>query len=473
MSGTPIPDNTARFSADELLAATSARGAFDAEVRGVSVDSRRVRPGELFVALRGETHDGHDHARAAAEAGAAALLVERPVEAPGAAVLEVPDTLAALGALAALHRRRFAIPCVGITGSVGKTTTKELVGAALRAIGHSPLVTRGNLNNRIGVPMTLLALEPSHTAAVIEMGMNEPGEIADLAAMAAPTIGIVTAVAEVHTEGVGSIEGVAREKGALLLALGPEGVAVYNGDDAPLAPYAERSAAGVKLSFGRAEGASARLVAHAVDQAGTSATISLDGRTIEVRLALLGAHAALDAAAALAAVVALEPARLDDAARGLADAAPAPHRMSPVRAGELLVIDDAYNASPRSMAAALSACAELARGRGGRLVAVLGDMLELGTREVALHREVGREVVRAGAHAFVACGERMTEAGRAALEAAGEGRGPRPKIVFVRDVDAAAGCVRDLAGPRDVVLVKGSRGMRMERVVAALEGEGV
>lgn len=465
---TPIPDNEACFTAEEIAAATGARGRFEGEVRGICLDSRAVRAGQLFVALRGASHDAHDYARVAAERGARAVLVERAVEAPGAAVLEVADTLAALGALGAAHRRRYDVPVIGITGSVGKTTTKDLLGAALGALGRAPLVTRGNLNNRIGVPMTLLSLDGSHGAAVIEMGMSEPGEIADLAAMAAPRIGIVTSVADVHTEGVGSIEGVAREKGALLAALPADGVAVWNADDALLAPHAAGSPAATRLSFGRAEGADVRLLEHVLDEQGTLARYDVRGRRIEVRLALLGAHAALNAAAVLAAVSEIDGPRLEEAAVALGAVLPAEHRMCPRRIGELLVIDDAYNASPRSMQAALTTAAELARGRGAGLVAVLGDMLELGRREVEHHRAVGRAAVDAGAKAVVACGERMSEAGRAALTATMEARGPRTKVVIVRRVEDAAGCVRELAAPGDVVLVKGSRGMRMERVVEAL-----
>src|SRR5688572_3638784 len=187
---TPIPTNEVAFSADELRTiATLVRGA---DVRGVAIDSRAVSEGNLFVALRGETHDAHDFLPQAIAAGARAVLVDREVEAPeSVGVFRADDTLAALGALGALHRRRFSIPLVAITGSVGKTTTKELTRAALEGSGRRTMATRGNLNNRIGVPMTLFMLSADHDAAVIEMGMNVPGEIADLCAMAAPTIGVV------------------------------------------------------------------------------------------------------------------------------------------------------------------------------------------------------------------------------------------------------------------------------------------
>jgi len=467
---TPIPDNEACFTGEEIVGATGAEGALDGEVRGVCLDSRRVTEGNLFVALRGEAHDAHDYLAQAVEGGAAAVVVDRPVDV-GVPAFVVPDTLLALGALGALHRQRFELPVIGVTGSVGKTTTKELIGAALRGLGRAPLVTRGNLNNRVGVPMTLLTLDASHDAAVVEMGMNEPGEIADLARMAAPSVGIVTAVAEVHTEGVGGIEGVAREKASLLEALDVSGVAVFNADDAPLVARIDPLRAGTRIGFGRSESADLRLIDYALDENGTNARFAWRGRELEARMSLLGIHAALDAAGALAVVAGFDEARLDDAAGALAAVHPPPHRMTPVRVGDLLVVDDTYNASPRSTTAALETCGQLARARGGALIAVLGDMLELGHREARLHEEVGRAAIEAGAKAVIACGERMTHAGRAALKATMESPGPASKVVLLRDVAAAAECVREVAGPRDVVLVKGSRGMRMERVISALEGE--
>lgn len=475
---TPIPENRASFTAEEVVAATGASLARPPSdpMRGVEIDSRRVAPGNLFVALRGEAHDAHDYLGEVARAGAAGVLVDREIEVPSeVGVFRVADTLAALGALGAAHRARFAgIPVVGITGSVGKTTTKELIKAALEGLGHLPLATRGNLNNRIGVPMTLFAIEATHDAAVVEMGMNEPGEIATLAEMSAPTVGVVTSVAEVHTEGVGGIEGVAREKGALLRAIGPEGAIAFCADDAPLRAQADASAAGQKVPYGRVEHASLRLVGCELDgHSGTRARYTLpDGEQLELTLRLLGEHAAVNAAGALAVAYAIAPERVRDAARALEAVFPPPHRMAPVElASGLLLIDDTYNASPRSTVAALETCASLAKARGGRLLVALGDMLELGARERALHQEIGREVIRVGASALIACGERMSHAGQAAVEATMDGpAGVRAKVVILRNVEDAADCVRELARSRDVVLIKGSRGMRMERVVAALQG---
>jgi UDP-N-acetylmuramoyl-tripeptide--D-alanyl-D-alanine ligase len=474
MAATPIPDNQAAFTPAEIVEATGAtqRAAPARPLAGVVIDSRRVAPGNLFVALRGDRHDAHDYLEQVVHAGAHAVLVDREVDVPeGVGVFRVDDTLAALGALGGFHRRRHDVPVVAITGSVGKTTTKELVAAALTGAGRHTVFTRGNLNNRVGVPMTLFTLDPEHDAAVIEIGMNVPGEIAELTALTRPTVGIVTAVAAVHTEGVGGIEGVAREKGSLLEALGPDAAAIWCADYARIAPYAERSAATRKLSYGRTEGSQVRLTRWELDGHGaTRAHYRLPDGTVDARLTLLGEAAAVNAAAALAVIAVSAPERLEEAAAALSGVPQPAHRMVPLELPSgLLVVDDSYNASPPSTTAALETAAALAATRGGKLVAVLGDMLELGDLEASMHARVGREAVRAGVGALIAVGERMSHAGRAALDAAMERSGAaRPKVVLLKKVEDAAAVARDLAGPDDVVLVKGSRGVRMERVVDAL-----
>ncbi|MDD9964778.1 MAG: Mur ligase family protein, partial [Myxococcales bacterium] len=239
---TPIPANRASFTLTEIAHVTGGRivGPGQGAVCGVVTDSRRVTPGSLFVALQGEHHDAHRFLPQVAEAGAAAALVMpgRAVAAPTVAI-EVPDTLAALGSLAAHHRRAWGGTVVAITGSAGKTTTKELTAAALAATGLSVARTVGNLNNRIGVPMTLLALDASSELAVVEMGTSAPGEIATLAVMTDPQVGVVTTVAVAHSQGLGSLAGVAQEKLSLLAALGRHGVAVYGIDSEPLRRYGQ------------------------------------------------------------------------------------------------------------------------------------------------------------------------------------------------------------------------------------------
>lgn len=464
---TPIPDNRAAFDADEIRAATGALGDGAARVEGVVLDSRRVKQGQLFVALRGENHDAHDYLPQVVEAGAAAVIVDREVDVDGVDVWRVDDTLVALGALASHHRSRHGAQLVGITGSVGKTTTKELLAAALRGAGRTVLATEGNLNNRIGVPMTLFCLEPQHDTAVIEMGMNVPGEIATLTAMAKPDAGVVTAVAAVHTEGVGGIDGVAREKGALLEGLGEDAVAVWCADEPRLAPYAERSPAARKVGYGRDEDADVRLASHTLDE-GTRYRVQVGDASHDGTLQLLGGAAAINATGALAVISAWTPERLSDAMGAMAALPPRAQRMAPVQAGELLVIDDTYNASPRSTVAALETGAQLAEARGGRLVAVLADMLELGRLEEQEHTRMGEEAVRLGAHALLLHGERMSAAAKGALRAMTDGVGPRLKVRIFADADLIAEAVHELTEPGDVVLVKGSRGMRMERVVDAL-----
>lgn len=475
---TPIPRNAARFSIDELAGATrgSVRASTDRALVGVTTDSRVVSEGSIFVALRGATHDAHDFVPQVIAAGAGALVVSRPVAAPpGVAVVVVEDTLHALGEIARAHRRRFAIPVIGITGSVGKTTTKELTAAALEALGARVHRSAGNLNNLIGVPMTILGLGADHDAAVIEMGMNVPGEIARLAEIAAPTLGVVTAVAEVHTEGVGGLEGVAREKGSLLLALDEGGAAVFTADDAILAPYAAGSAAHTKLSFGISEGADVRLAEVQVALDGTECAYVVRGvnEFVQVRLALVGEGPARCGAAALATVCALRGAdAVVTAAAGLARVQPGEGRARPVAGiSGSTILDDAYNASPRATELALRSAVELASAQGGRAIAVLGDMLELGSESERLHESIGEAAVAADVALLVCCGPLMRATARGALTAVTMTGASGIRIEHLDDAGDAAALVRDVLEPGDVVLVKGSRSMRMERVVEALRAE--
>jgi UDP-N-acetylmuramoyl-tripeptide--D-alanyl-D-alanine ligase len=392
----------------------------------------------------------------------------------GAAVIVVADTLRALGDLAAFHRRRFAAPVVAITGSVGKTTTKELTAAGLEALGLRVLKSAGNLNNLVGVPMTLLGLEKQHEAAVIEIGMNVPGEIARLAEIALPDVAVVTAVAEVHTEGVGSLDGVAKEKGALLVALDPEGAAVHTADDASLAPWVAESRAGTKISFGTEE-SDVRLLKHEISHGRTVAAIgvrALDA-VLEVELSLLGEGPARSATAALAAILALRGAESAEAAvRGFASVKPREGRARPLQGPHgSTILDDAYNASPRSTSLALRTASDLAAEAGGRPIAVLGDMKELGAESERLHEEVGAAAVAAGIAILVCCGEEMRAAARGALTAATSSGVTGIRIESVLDPAESIELLRDLVQPGDVVLVKGSRSMAMERVVDALRAD--
>jgi UDP-N-acetylmuramoyl-tripeptide--D-alanyl-D-alanine ligase len=484
---TPLPSNLASFTLDELVRATSGvlaqRGTRDA-FRSVVTDSRRVSEGATFVALSGDRFDGHAFVDEVVARGASALVVARDVSVPpGVTVVRVPDTLDALGGLGRHHTRRLRSEgalrtVIGITGSVGKTTTKEMLAAALaedRPAG-SVRATEGNLNNRIGVPMSLLALDASVELAVIEMGMNLPGEIARLARIAEPDLGMVTAVAAAHTEGVGSLDGVAREKSSLLVALPPGATtAISPADDAVIEPYLAAVETPL-VRVGLSERADVRLLRSTSEPSGTRLVVAFDpricaepeARHFELSLPLLGAGAARNVAMTLAAVARLAGfAGLERARRALARIRPTPGRLA-LEAGTrgTLLLDDSYNASPRAMENALETAAELARRSGGRLVAVLGEMLELGALEIESHARVGETAARLGVSLLVACGSRMRTAAEEARELGCD------FVLSEADPLGAVEPVRAFVRSGDVILVKGSRGLRMERVVEALRARG-
>jgi len=484
---TPIPRNAARFTLAEIEAVTGATveassGAEGLEVRGVVTDSRAARQGCLFVALRGERLDGHAFLEAAAHAGSRAVVVERGRAAAlpsGTATIEVDDTLRALGDLAAAHRGRWTGRVVGITGSAGKTTTKELTAAACDAIGLRTLKSAGNLNNLVGVPMVVFELDDRFDTAVIEMGTNHPGEIARLAEIAAPDVGVVTLAAAAHTEGLGTVEAVAEEKTSLWRALPDTGACVANADDAQSFGWLDRASAATKIAFGRSERADVRLVDRAVTpDARTRCTFVVRGVTepVEVELRLLGEPAALDAAAALAAVLALGGASaIAPAALGLERVEPTPGRLHVRRSRSgVAVLDDSYNANPRSTELALDTLVELAVASGAaRRIAILGDMKELGDRSAAEHERVGQYAMRAELFALIGCGREMTAAVTAAARDATRRRGIQAtRIMHVLDPKDAIALARSVLRPGDMVLVKGSRSMQMERIADALCAEG-
>jgi UDP-N-acetylmuramoyl-tripeptide--D-alanyl-D-alanine ligase len=461
---------SAAFTHREILEATSgtAVGKLPARFEAVSTDTRTIAKGSLFVALKGEAFDAHDLLDRAQEAGAAAAVVRKGGggKAPqGFPLVEVDDTLVALGRIARAHRRRFAIPLGAITGSNGKTTTKEMIGAILSARGPS-LKTEGNLNNEVGVPLTLLRLEKSHTGAIIEMGMNHPGELARLAAIAEPQVAAVTLVAPAHLEGMGTIEAVARAKGEIYSGLPKDGLAIANGDDARVRAQAEASGRKV-LYFGRCDDADVRLseiVSH--DASGIALRIAWQGKKHLARLKLVGEHNAVNACGAFAMGVSLGCSP-EQCVAGLEAARPWAHRLSLVDcAGGVTVLDDCYNANPSSMGAALDTLASLAGAR--RRVAVLGDMLELGETEVALHGQMGARALADGVQVLVAFGPRAQAIYVAVRAALGE----RALHVGSTDsIDPAMAFLKAQLKSGDVVLVKGSRGTRLERVVEALTGQ--
>lgn len=430
----------------------------DREFTSVSTDTRTLKPGALFVALTGPNFDGHDFVAAALERGAAGALVERPlaVELPQ---VVVADPLAALSAFARAWRRQFHIAVVGVTGSNGKTTTKELIGSILSRLGPT-LVTRGNLNNHIGVPLTLLELTAQHRYAVIEMGANHQGEIAHLANIAEPTVGIVTNAGAAHLEGFGSLEGVALGKGEMFRALPVEGVAVINADDAYAALWRENRSAERVLTFGFEQPAdfSAHKVQARSDAGGFRTDFELVmpyGRK-NATLHLAGLHNLRNALGAAAAACAAG-AELDDIVAGLEAMKSVAGRLElkPALNGAF-VVDDSYNANPSSLKAGLDAF----RSFSGARWLVLGEMKELGASADELHAEVGRYARQAGVERLLAVGERA----RFAVEAFGEGG------VWFEDVDALIEAARHSLRKDVAVLIKGSRANRLERVAAALTG---
>ena len=462
-----------RFTPDELAAATGGRwtGSAPAALDGVSTDTRTLAAGGLFVALRGERFDGHDHLAEAAARGAAAAIVSeawlaaRPAgAAPPLPALSVQDPLAALGAVARHHRRRFHLPMVAVTGTNGKTTTREMIAAILATRGPV-LKTEGNLNNEVGVPLTLLRLDASHLSAVIEMGMNHPGEIARLAAIAEPQVGLVTLAAPAHLEGLGTVEAVADAKAELYQGLPQGGIVVASADDARMLKRALASGRRM-LTFASGRGRRGDVVVleiRAQSVEGLRFVLGIGNREVEVHIpGLVGAHNARNAAAAACAAIALGCTDRE-IVRGLAAVRPVGRRLRLERLPSgVQLVDDCYNANPASMTAALEVLRDLAAAGGARAVAVLGDMLELGAFEGEAHRALGEEAARAGVATLAAFGPRARATAEAA-RAAG-----LADTFHTEDPDALAAFVRGRLQPSDVLLVKGSRGMKLERLVEAL-----
>ncbi|MDP1822853.1 MAG: UDP-N-acetylmuramoyl-tripeptide--D-alanyl-D-alanine ligase [Archangium sp.] len=459
---------TARFNDDEVTKATSAtrtRTGTALSFDGVCTDSRQLTENCLFVALKGDRFDAHDFLAQAVKDGAAGLVVNTgragDLGALDVSVYEVPDTLIALGQLARFHRDRFRIPIAAVTGSNGKTTTKELVAGILSMRGPT-LKTHGNLNNEIGVPLTLFGLDSTHVAAVVEMGMNHLGEIARLTEIARPDAGLITIVQPAHLEGVGSLDGVAQAKGELFHGLSASSTAVVNADDARIVAQA----AGLKskkLTWGRAAGAEVRLVSvEPQGRDGLSLRIAYAGKEYSTALHLVGDHNAMNATGAFALAVALGYTP-EECVRGLEAAQAHARRLQILDAPHgVTVVDDCYNANPASMHAALRTVQELASE--GRAVAVLGDMLELGSAELHEHTQLG--IAASDRVALLALfGPRMKHAHQQAVKRLGV------NARHFEDVTALVAWLQQELHPNDFVLVKGSRGMRLERVVEALTGK--
>ena len=445
------------LSAAELAASIPGaivKGDAMARIASVCSDSRQIRPGCLFVALRGERFDGHDFVPEAARRGALVALVEQPVDAALTQVV-VPNSRRALGLAAAAWRARFRLPLIAVAGSNGKTTVTQMLASILgRAFGPTRrLATRGNLNNDIGLPLMLFELAAGHKAAVLELGMNHPGEIAYLAQLAQPTVALVNNAQREHQEFLGSVEATARENGAAIVALPPEGVAVFPADDPCASIW--RNLAGTRRVIDFARAAYATVTAEYTLLAdGSELEIATPVGLIRTRLAVPGAHNVHNALAATAAALAIDVAP-GAIATGLAMFTAGGGRGVRSRtAGGATLIDDSYNANPDSVRVAIDLLADAAAPR----ILVLGDMGEVGSRSAEFHREVGAYARSRGIEVLLATGAAMHEA-CAAFGAGAE---------HFADSEALGERARELAQPGATILVKGSRFMRMERVVAAL-----
>jgi UDP-N-acetylmuramoyl-tripeptide--D-alanyl-D-alanine ligase len=459
------------WTSAEADAATGARSTRAWAATGVSIDSRTIAPGELFVALAGENHDGHDHLAAAFAAGAAAALVARVPAGlrPDAPLLLVDDTLAGLRRLGLAARARAgATRIAAITGSVGKTGTKEALARVLGAQARTHAAA-ASFNNHIGVPLTLARLPRDAAYAAFEIGMNHEGEIDVLVRMVRPHVALVTTVEAAHAGYfLDGVEGVARAKSEIFVAGGE--TAVLNRDNRFFGFLSERArAAGFArvLGFGADRDAEFRVVDAANEADGSSVTARADGRTLRYRVGAPGRHWVMNSLAVLAAAHALG-ADLDAAAAALADFAPPKGRgrrhVVAREGGHFVLIDDSYNASPPSMRACFEVLAAIAPGPGGRRVAVLGDMLELGPDAPTLHAGLAPDLVGRGIDLVLTCGPNMARL-HEALPAAMRGG-------HAADSARLLPLVRALVRPGDVVAVKGSLGSRMGPIVEALLANG-
>ena len=430
----------------------------DAEFEQVSTDSRATRAGDLFVALRGERFDGHDFVAAVGAEGACGAIVcadtAEALKGCGLPLVVVADTRLALGRLAAHWRSRFTLPLIAVTGSNGKTTTKEMIAAILAAAhGKAVLATQGNFNNDIGLPLTLLQMQSQHRAAIVEMGMNHPGEIGYLTRIARPTVAVVTNAQRAHLEGMGSLDAVAIEKGTIYDGLGADGVAVVNVDDPHAQLWRDRNAGRKVVTFGldRPADVSGKVRMHGLDTELHFTTPQGEGA---VDLALPGLHNARNALAAIAAALAAGL-PLEAVEAGLASFRGVKGRLQR-RAGlnGTVVLDDTYNANPDSMRAGIDVLASTI----GRKLLVLGDMGEIGDAAAQYHDEIGGDAKSAGIDALFALGD------ASAVAARNFGQGAR----HFRKVEELIEALKPELAPGVTVLVKGSRFMRMERVADAI-----
>ena len=456
------------LSIDEILKATGGTIISEGErtsVTAVSTDSRMAGPGELFIPLIGERFDGHDYILKAFENGAAAALTQKDQISPdGRVLIRVGDTSAALRELAAYYRSKFHIPFVGITGSVGKTSTKDMVASVLGR-RFNVLSTEGNLNNEIGVPLTVFKLDEMHGVAVLEMGMSGFGEISRLTAIVKPAVAIITNVGMSHIEKLGSRNNILRAKLEILEGLDSNGLVVLNRDDNLLD--------GVKnllnhrtVSYGMEEGAdyqAGNIIS--CGEGGIDFGLTVEGRAYDVHLPVPGIHNVNNALAAVAAGRELNV-PMEDIIEGIAAYKPGKMRLNIISANGLRIINDTYNASPQSMKAALDVLEEI--GMTGCRIAVLGDMLEMGDWAKEAHSEVGRYAAGKRLSRLITVGPNATYIGEGAIEAGF----PEEAVSIFSNNKEAARFIEKIVQNGDTILIKGSRGMKMEELANRFTAAG-
>lgn len=459
------------FMLEEVLKATGGRllqGEEKTSFRGISTDSRTVAEGELFIALKGERFDGHHFAIEALKKRAGGVIIEedrvRDIRWNGyrpSAVIAVKDALRALGDIARERRRKFGTPVVALTGSNGKTSTKEMISACLETT-FPVLKTKGNLNNLIGLPLTLLNLTERERIVVLEMGMNVPGEIRRLTEIAEPDVGLITNIEKVHLEGMGSLERVREEKGELFRRMRQDGTILVNQDDPRVIDLATEFR-GQKITFGIDHPAEVMAKEIRLQGVGrTSFTVMMEGATMEITLPLLGRHFVPNALSAVAAA-SLFGIELEKVKEALENLSPTPMRMEILRPKEgVTLINDAYNANPRSMELALEILSEM-KGEG-RGIAVLGDMLELGDFSVEAHQHIGQRVEELSIDFLLALGEEAPVLVESAIRRGLDSERAR----IVESHTEAISILKKMIRDKDWILVKGSRRMAMEKIAEGL-----
>jgi UDP-N-acetylmuramoyl-tripeptide--D-alanyl-D-alanine ligase len=428
-------------------------------VNGISTDSRLISPGSLFVALKGENFDGHDYVAQAFAKGAAAAVVERnetwtPESLRGKGLIKVPDTLLGLQKIAACWRTNFAIPLIAITGSVGKTTTKDLIASCL-GITYNTLKTQGNYNNDIGLPLTLLRLNEEHQAAVVEMAMRQRGEIGRLSRIAKPTVAVIINAEPVHLETLGTIENIIRAKCEILEGLAKEGFALVNGDNPELVKIA-RSLCSRVLTFGQEPSCDYQIVKAEADIQGMTISARLIDHQMDFQMLLPSLRLAHNVIAAVAVAHQLGLG-YEAIKKGIAKFSPTGNRLNIIKTSQGgLVINDTYNANPVSMANALETAHQL--DNENRLVAVLGDMFELGSFETEGHLKVGEKAALCNPKALIAIGERAKIIAQGAIQAGM----PREQVFWCHSKEEGLKALINVANAEDIIIFKASRGMQME-----------